>query len=142
MNTRVVIDTSVFVSALIGRDSGACREVIRRAFSAVYIPLMGEALFHEYEDLFFRDSLFEYSPLNFKERVELKEAYYSVCIWVPIYYKWRPNLRDEADNHVIELAVAGGASTIVTKNRRDFKSAELQFPDIKISGPIEFIQGD
>jgi hypothetical protein len=34
-------------------------------------------------------------------------------------FLWRPNLPDEADNHVIELAVAGGASAVVTNNVRD-----------------------
>ena len=27
--------------------------------------------------------------------------------WVTVYYGWRPNLPDEADSHLIELARAG-----------------------------------
>ena len=30
-----------------------------------------------------------------------------------------PVLHDEADNHAIELAVAGGAEAVLTYNRRD-----------------------
>ncbi len=41
---------------------------------------------------------------------------------------WRPNLKGESDNQLIELAVAGGASKIVTANIRDFVRAELPFP--------------
>lgn len=33
--------------------------------------------------------------------------------WVSIYYGWRPNLSDEGGNHLIELAIAGNARTIV-----------------------------
>ncbi len=33
--------------------------------------------------------------------------------WVTIYYGWRPNLPDEADDHLVELALAGGAAGIV-----------------------------
>lgn len=37
-------------------------------------------------------------------------------------------MRDEGDNHVAELAVAGGASMIVTNNRADFAGSDLRFP--------------
>ena len=37
-----------------------------------------------------------------------------------VYYRWRPNLRDEADNHLIELTVACGADYLVTRNIKDF----------------------
>lgn len=50
------------------------------------------------------------------------------CTWTRIYFGWRPNLRDEADNHLVELAVAGGAGYIVTRNVRDLVSMELKFP--------------
>ena len=51
----------------------------------------------------------------------------SVCQFVHIYYLWRLNLRDEADNHIIELAVAGNAKAIVTHNLKDFTGTELFF---------------
>jgi predicted nucleic acid-binding protein len=36
-----------------------------------------------------------------------------------VYHAWRPNLPDEADNHLLELAVAAQADAIVTRNLRD-----------------------
>ena len=63
----------------------------------------------------------------------------SVCRWVRIYYAWRPNLQDEGDNHVIELAVAGSAEAVVTKNKRDLLSGELQFPRLAILTPEELL---
>jgi hypothetical protein len=54
----------------------------------------------------------------------------SRCITV-----WRPNLPDEGDNHVLELAVAAGNAPIVTLNRRDFRSGELRFPGIIVQTP-------
>ena len=59
---------------------------------------------------------------------------------IPIYYRWRPILRDEADNHVVDLAVAGNAEYIMTQNREDFESRELQFPRIKLATALEFLQ--
>jgi len=78
--------------------------------------------------------------LTLDEREALLNAFLSVCLWVDIYYAWRPNLRDEADNHLIELAVAGGATRLITKNLRDFRNAELIFPGIRVSSPEEFLQ--
>jgi len=37
-----------------------------------------------------------------------------------------------ADNHLIELAVAGGADALVTKNIRDFRGAQLHFPRLQV----------
>jgi hypothetical protein len=36
----------------------------------------------------------------------LLEIFFSVCEWTRIYCGWRPNLPDEGDNHLVELAVA------------------------------------
>ena len=59
-----------------------------------------------------------------------------------VYYLWRPNLPDEADNHVVELAVAGGAEAVVTHNTRDFERAELHFPGLRVVTPGEMIAED
>jgi len=98
------------------------------------------ALFSEYEDLFLRSALMAKSPLNDKERRTLLDAFLSVCEWVKVYYLWRPNLPDEADNHLIELALAGGASTIVTNNLRDVSRGELTFPFLTILTPNQFLK--
>lgn len=101
---------------------------------------MGSTLFLEYEALLSRESLFEGCLLSPHQRESLLNAFLSTCRWTTIYYSWRPNLRDEADNHLIELAVAGGAAAIVTKNTRDFKAAELHFPGLRILRPEELLQ--
>src|SRR5437016_3699131 len=112
---RVVVDTNVLVGALLKRG-GANREVLRACFEGRLQPLIGQALFLEYEDVLGRDALFGKSPLSRRERREFFESFLSVCEWVHVYYGWRPNLRDEGDNHLVELAVGGGASMIITNN--------------------------
>lgn len=136
---KIVLDTSVFISALLG-PKGASRAVLRGCFEKNYTPLMGNTLFQEYDDLVKREKLFQNCPLSLHERETLLDAFLSVCQWVTIYYGWRPNLRDEADNHLIELGIAGGARFLVTKNIKDFKNPELQFPHLKVIDPVGFIK--
>jgi len=134
-----VVDTNVFVGALIGR-AGHHRQVIRACLERRMKPLMGQALFLEYEDVLGRDRLFQASPLNRIERYELFEAFLSVCEWVHVYFTWRPNLPDEADNHIVELAIAGGATMIVTNNVRDFNRGELRFPGLRVVTPRALLE--
>jgi len=129
-----VVDTNVLVGALLS-PSGHNRNVVRACFEKRIHPIVGEALFHEYEDVLGRDAMFRESPLSTIERVRFFEAFLSMCEWTQVYYLWRPNLRDEGDNHLIELAVAGGAALIVTNNVRDFRGSELRFTSIKVVGP-------
>lgn len=135
---KVVIDTNIFVSAVMNAD-GAPRQVIRLCLRDEITPLMANALFSEYEDVCGRENLFAKAPISANDRIELLQAFFSCCQWIPIYFLWRPNLRDEADNHIVELAVGGGAEVIVTANKRDFSQAELAFPKLKIFTAGEFL---
>ena len=137
---KTVIDTNVIISALIGKDGNYSRKIIEKVFENRLIPLMGEALFNELMDVSGRQDIFKSCILTDNERQEFLQAYMHCCSWSKIYYKWRPNLQDEADNHIIEFAVAGGANYIITKNIKDLKSGELQFEKLYIVTPDEFIQ--
>ena len=105
-----------------------------------HTPLMSAALFAEYEDVLQRTTLFDGCRLSAAERDELLDIFMSHCIWTRVYYLWRPNLPDEGDNHLIELAVAGGVRHVVTKNRRDLQRMELRFPGLHIVLPEDFLK--
>ena len=135
----IVVDTSVFISAL-RSARGKNRDIIRLCLQRELRPLIGTSLFMEMEDVIGRTELFTDCPISDHERKALFYAFISVCQWTHVYYLWRPNLSDEGDNHVMELAVAGGAEAIVTNNLKHFKSGELLFPEIKIMRPSEYIK--
>jgi putative PIN family toxin of toxin-antitoxin system len=135
----IVLDTNVLVSALIS-DRGASIEVIRRCLQRRHQPCISLALFSEYQDLLGRSDLYERCPLTASERQELFNALMSVSRMTDIYYLWRPNLSDETDNHVLELAVAARAGIIVTHNLVDFTRSELRFPELRIMTPAQFLK--
>ncbi len=138
VNNRVLIDTNVFVSALLSQESSPSL-VVRLSLSESIKPVMGTALYTEYCDVCSRDHIFKNTALNKIERYQLFDDFISICEWISVYYLWRPNLMDEGDNHLLELAAASQAQYIITGNTKDFKKGNLLFPDITIATPREFV---
>jgi uncharacterized protein len=134
----IVLDTNVFVGACMG--TGASSKLIELCIQGKITPTMGSALLAEYEDVLSREILFKNCRLSLAQREELLDIFLDSCKWVKTYFSWRPNLRDEGDNHVVELAVAAAATHIVTWNTRDFASMELRFPLLRYNTPPEFLK--
>ena len=135
--TLIVIDTNVFVAAL-RSGGGAAREVVRGALEGWYCPIFSNALWLEYEDLLGRQVWTE--ETTDQERRQVLAGLAAAGRWIKIYYGWRPNLADESDNHLIELAVAGGARAIVTHNVRHLRRGELRWRDLLVLTPSECLE--
>ncbi len=135
----IVIDTNILVAAL-QKEGNSARKILRLCLSGECNAVIGAALFVEYEDVLNRDALFEKSILNKQEREQVFNGFLSVCKWCEVFYAWRPNLPDEADNHLLELAIAGQAEVIITRNLRDLSQGELKFPHLKILSPEAFLE--
>jgi putative PIN family toxin of toxin-antitoxin system len=133
----VVLDTNVFVAGLRSAD-GASRLVLRHALQGRLQPLFGNALWLEYQELLSRPVWgTQTTP---EERSTVLAALAHQGRWVRIYYGWRPNLPDEGDNHLIELAIAGHAEAIVTHNVRDRRLGELRLGHLRICTPAECLE--
>ena len=136
---KIVLDTNILVAAL-RSEGGAARGVFRLALQEKIEPVVGAALYAEYEDVLSRKPPFERSILDQKDRETLFDALMSVSTWTKIHYLWRPNLRDADDDHIVELAVASGAKWIVTENIRDFQNGELIFDSFRIARARTFLE--
>ena len=134
----IIVDTNVLVGACLG--VGASAAVVENCLRGIWTPAVGPALLSEYEDVLSRESLFKGSHLTASERDELLDIFLASARWTKTYYLWRPNVRDEADNHVVELAVACSASHIVTWNVRDFSAMELRFPLLRLATPPQMLK--
>jgi putative PIN family toxin of toxin-antitoxin system len=139
MSVKIVVDTNVFIGAILSSD-GLNRELIRRCLLGEYQPMMSNALYLEYESVIEREAIIAKCQLDRNKVNELLDGFLSVSKWVYIYYSWRPNLKDEGDNHVIELAIAGNAQIVATNNLKDFRGSELTFPQLQILNPHQIIR--
>lgn len=135
---KVVIDTNVWISALISKE-GISREIIRLALRDKILPQISTTLFLEYEDVMKREKIQKLCSLILEEQNELFQAFLSTCSWNEIFYLWRPNLKDENDDFLIELAVASNSEVIITDNKSDIAMGELRF-DFAVLTPQEFLE--
>lgn len=136
---RVVVDTNVLVSAFLKPDT-APRQVLRACLCGEFQPVVSNSLFVEYTDVLFRPHLLERYVVSRNELDTVFDALMSVSDWVQIAYMWRPNLKDEADNHVVEACIAGNAQFIVTGNRADFSNPELLFDSFRVVAPAALME--
>ncbi len=133
----VVIDTNVFVASL-RSGGGASRSVLRKALQGDLQPLFGNALWMEYQDLLDRPVWGDFTSPD--ERRSVLSALAKQARWISVYYGWRPNLPDEGDNHLIELALAGGAQAIVTHNLRDLMGGQLRLGKLRVLTPAQCLE--
>lgn len=135
---NVVIDTNIWIAALISKE-GTSREIIRLALLDKISPQISTSLFIEYETVMKRKTIQKLCALNTLEQETLFQAYLSTCKWNEIFYLWRPNLKDRDDDFIVELAVASNSRVIITENKKDIKSGELQF-DFEVLTSKEFLE--
>lgn len=87
-----------------------------------YVPLVSVSLVLEYEEVLGRTG--KLAPLTKSDVDDFLDYFLSQAMSCRIDFLWRPFLKDPDDDALLELAVAGGASTIVTHNLRDFVGVE------------------
>ena len=120
---RVVLDTNVLVAALRSR-AGASFQIVSMLPSPKFQIALSLPLYLEYRDVLLRPNV---RPSNVAESeiVDFIENILSNSETRDIHYLWRPTLKDQKDEMVLEVAVASRADYIITFNVRDFGGLEL-----------------
>jgi len=134
---RVVIDTSVVVAALRSRN-GPANEVLRRVAKRKLVPLATPPLFLEYEDVLKRPEQRLAHGLSIMQIDDFLAELSALIEPVEIHFQWRPQLRDPADEMVLEAAINGRADAIVTYNVSDFSGIGAWF-QIPVLRPTDFL---
>ena len=136
---RYLLDTNVLVAAFRSRN-GASNAIVRRALMGDLPLVVHQKLVYEYRDVLSRSDFLAETGLAWAD-VELVLAHLAASAHeVEVRYLWRPNLKDEGDNFILEIAVAAWPCTIVTHNLKDFVRAELRFPQIALRTPGQLLQ--
>ncbi len=135
---RFVLDTSVVVAAFRSRR-GASNLVLEHVARGLIRPLVTTALFLEYEDVLLRPKHRIVTGLSEEEVAQVLRALASAAEPVEVHFRWRPQLRDLSDELVLEAAVNGRASALITHNVRHFASAAERF-ELQVLTPQQCLQ--
>jgi len=114
-----VLDTDVMVAAL-RSDRGASRQLLLAALNRRFALLLSVPLILEYEAVLTRPQHLAACGLSSAEVGRVLDDLAAVARSVRLAFRWRPKLPDPNDDMVLETAINGSASAIVTFNQRDF----------------------
>lgn len=121
--SRVVLDTNVLVAAARSRK-GASFALLQALRNGQFIALASVTMLLEYEAALKRPE----HLLAGQRTIAMTDAFLdALCLRIEpvhLHYLWRPQTRDPADEMVLETALNGRASVLITLNGKDFTAAE------------------
>jgi putative PIN family toxin of toxin-antitoxin system len=135
---KIVLDTDVIVAAL-RSPSGASAELLRRARQEQITLAASVSLFMEYEAVCTRAEHLEASGLSARQLDLFLDGLASIVQPVEVHFLWRPQLRDPADELVLEAAVNASARALLTFNQKHFAGVAKRF-QIEVVTPGEFLR--
>jgi len=131
----VVLDTDVIVAAVVS-PTGASRFLLREIGLARLTAAASVPLFLEYEAVLKRPETLHRAGGTAVDMDIILDQLAAMLQQVPIWYLWRPQLRDANDDMVLEAAANAAATHLVTFNIRDFGEAPTRF-GITLCRPAE-----
>lgn len=136
--SRAVLDTDVVVAAVRSAD-GASAELLRCVRARSLTMLVNQLLLTEYEAVLSRPEHLRAAGWHPSQLERFLDELLVFVEPVHDWFRWRPQLRDPADELVLEAAVNGRADAIVTFNRRDFGDAPARF-GVALLTPSELLR--
>ncbi len=119
---RVVLDTNILVAA--SRSGlGASFALLQALRNGRYRALVSVPLMLEYEAVLKRPEHLAAGGRSVAMADAFLDALSLLVEPVHLHYLWRPQLRDPADEMVLETALNGRAEALITLNIRDFAAA-------------------
>jgi putative PIN family toxin of toxin-antitoxin system len=135
---KLALDTDVLVAGL-RSQTGASRRLLTLLDQGRYQSIVSVAMMLEYEAVLTRPENLMAFGLTNQEIQRFLDGLALLIIPVTPFFLWRPQLRDPADEHVLEAAVNGRVDAIVTFNLRHFRAAATRF-GIAVLNPGEALR--
>ena len=132
---QIVLDTNVLVSGLRSRR-GAAFKLLEWVGTGRFDTPISVPLVLEYEEALSRQVAAGRVSQSAMDAVI--DFHCQVATPHPIFFLWRPFLRDPKDDMVLELAVKAECEVVVTFNVRDFAGVD-RF-GIRVLRPGEFLE--
>ena len=121
-NMLVTLDTNIIYQAL-KSTNGASYFILQQVRERKVQIALSVPLFEEYEAVLKRKKSLEDFGLDVEDIDKFLRFIAYVGKPYKTYFLFRPNLKDEKDNMVVELAVTSQCDYLVTNNTKDFKNA-------------------
>ena len=118
---QIVVDTSVFISALLSQR-GAAYRLLMLLDSGLFEANVSVPLVVEYEAVAKRK--LAQTKLTESDLEDILDFVCAAANRKQVFFLWRPFLPDPGDDMVLELAVAAECAFIVTFNERHFAGSE------------------
>lgn len=135
----LTLDTNILFQTL-NSSSGASNWILQQVRKGNFQIALSVSVFKEYQAVLTKEKSLESFGMEISDVKKFLRFIAFVCTPFKIYYRLRPNLKDENDNLFVELAVTSQSEFLVTSNIKDFKNPDLKFDNLKIIEPSEFVK--
>ena len=137
---RVVFDTNVIISGLYS-NRGASYHLLKDAISGDLAFVISPLVALEYEGMInekIQDGLLKASSLEYDK---VLDALFTSAIKIWEINQMRPTLPDLTDDKILECAINGGCTHIITFNKKHYPEAITKPYGIIVMTSGEFLEG-
>jgi putative PIN family toxin of toxin-antitoxin system len=136
---RILLDTNVIISALYSKK-GASYYLLRACLSGKISYVVSPLIALEYEGKIMDKIADGFLSISRKDSVKILDAFFAGAeiVWEPEPY--RPRLMDPSDDKILECAVSGSCTHIITFNKRHFPDSLTRVCSITIMTPGELLK--
>ena len=135
----ITLDTNIMYQAL-RSSSGASFYILQLVRDGRFQIAISNPTFCEYEDVLTRPKSLQAFGLEREDVVKFLRYIAYVGEKCDPRFLFRPNLRDEADNMFVELAVTSNSKYLVTSNIKDYENSDLITDNFHLVTPAEFVK--